>query len=397
MQLFLGHQYGCGFQGSGYIGGGSLPSTNTYEQEIVFGGEQRLEETIRTSLEVIDGDFYAVLSGCTAAIIGDDVRSIVGRFNSQGWKVIYAETSGFQGNSYRGYEQVWEAILDQLVKPLPRDANTVNLFGIVPGQDVFWLGNLAQIEKLLIKLGLTVNTFYTKRQNLSNVIGSAGAALNIFLSPYVGEDIERRYSEKFGVPSLRYPGVPIGPTATDEFVGRICAKLDLNPGRLMDEENQIVFDYLQKASLLFTGLNFQHRCSVIADAGTAISLTKFLADDFGQIPAVVVITDNPPDRLRTAITREFKTFEYPEEVPLYFAENQQEIYDTVRAYSPGYVLGSSLDKDFARTIGALQLSVSFPVSDRLILNKSYAGYEGSVTLVEDFFKSALDEHFDFHG
>jgi len=29
--------------------------------------------------------------------------------------------------------------------------------------------------------------------------------------------------------------------------------------------------------------------------------------------------------------------------------------------------------------------VSFPVTDRLVMNRAYAGYRGSITLVEDLF------------
>jgi hypothetical protein len=33
--------------------------------------------------------------------------------------------------------------------------------------------------------------------------------------------------------------------------------------------------------------------------------------------------------------------------------------------------------------------VSFPVTDRVILNRSYAGYRGAITFAEDYFAPAL--------
>jgi nitrogenase molybdenum-iron protein beta chain len=81
---------GCGLQASigtqiDYLGGGTgCPSTNTYEKEVIFGGEQRLRETIQGTLDVIDGDVYVVLSGCTAGIIGDDVQGVIAELKTLG-------------------------------------------------------------------------------------------------------------------------------------------------------------------------------------------------------------------------------------------------------------------------------------------------------------------------
>src|SRR5512133_1018715 len=75
VQLFYGQSFIGGFRGSGRIGGVCVPSTNTYEREVVFGGENRLKEQIEKTIELIEGDRYVVLTGCTAELIGDDVSS----------------------------------------------------------------------------------------------------------------------------------------------------------------------------------------------------------------------------------------------------------------------------------------------------------------------------------
>ena len=53
------------------------------------------------------------------------------------------------------------------------------------------------------------------------------------------------------------------------------------------------------------------------------------------------------------------------------------------AFSPAFVLGSSLDRGLASTIGAAHLSVSFPVSNRAVLDRGYTGYRGGLRLMED--------------
>ena len=63
----------AGHIGEGYVGGNQVPSTNTDESNVVFGGEKKLRDEISASLKVMKGDLFVALSGCTAGIIGDDV------------------------------------------------------------------------------------------------------------------------------------------------------------------------------------------------------------------------------------------------------------------------------------------------------------------------------------
>lgn len=393
LQIFLGQHYGGGLQGGAHLGGFTLPCTNTSEREVVFGGEARLEETIRTTIEVMAGDFFVVVTGCTAAIIGDDVQSVVRRCRDEGAVVMAADTSGFEGNAYRGYEQAWQAMIDHLVSPVPRQAMTVNLFGVVPGQDVFWHGHLVEVSSLLEALGLRVNTFYTDRQGLAEVRGSAGASLNLFLSPYLGRNIETTYTERFGIPSVRFPAVPIGPTATDAFLVAVRRALGLPGGTGEDRarrERTRAFDALQNASALMAGLSFQHRFAVVGDASTVVGVTRFLTDDFGQIPVAALVTDNAPEGSRAAIVEAVNTVNYREAVPVRFVNSQEQIAAELTRCRPTYVLGSSLDRTCASKLKALYLGVSHPLNHALVLNRSYAGYRGGVTLAEDYFGAALN-------
>jgi len=106
MMLYNGQNFVGGYCGHGYVSGAAVPSTNTYEKEIVFGAEDRLRQVLTTTREVMDGDLYFVITGCTADIIGDDVAAIVSEFREIGAPVAYASTAGFKGTNYQGYEAV---------------------------------------------------------------------------------------------------------------------------------------------------------------------------------------------------------------------------------------------------------------------------------------------------
>ena len=60
-----------------------------------------------------------------------------------------------------------------------------------------------------------------------------------------------------------------------------------------------------------------------------------------------------------------------------------------RPFSPAFVLGSRLDKDFADSIGAGHLSISYPISNRVVLSRGYAGFRGGLNLIEDILSVVL--------
>jgi nitrogenase molybdenum-iron protein beta chain len=393
MQLYNGLNYVAGFQAPGYVGSSAVPGTNTTEREVVFGGEPRLREIVQSSLEVMDGDYYVILTGCTPDIIGDDVGSVANDFRKEGHPIAYTLTPGFKGSTYQGYELVWKAFLDQVVeKPTERNDRSVNLFGIVPAQDVFWQGSLEEIARLLNGLGLTVNTFYTDRQGIEAVRHSSEAALNIVLSPWVGSEIVETYENLFEIPWLRFDGVPIGPTATESFLRSVAGTLELDPTRVdefIEKENRWAFDQLSKSLLALTGFDFHQRIAVLGDANSVVSIVRFLVNDFGQIPIVAVITDNAPEDAHKHIVRVLNDLEYGEKLKVVFTTDHWEAWNAVRESGTTYILGSSLDKELAQELGVLHLSVSFPITDRVILSHSYAGNRGAISLVEDFFAPAV--------
>jgi nitrogenase molybdenum-iron protein beta chain len=74
---------------------------------------------------------------------------------------------------------------------------------------------------------------------------------------------------------------------------------------------------------------------------------------------------------------------------LIFSEDRAEIADAIRSGSAGIVLGSSLERDVADELGVPFLAVSFPLVDRIVLDRGYAGYRGAAALLEDLGSAIL--------
>jgi len=376
-QVFYGQNFTSGYRGSGPLGGVSIPSTNTYEQEVVFGGEGRLREQIRTTLELVNGDTYVVLTGCTVGLIGDDVRAVVQEFKETPSRVVYAETPGFKGGSNEGYEIVLTALIDQLATKKPRIKNRVNILGIVPSQDVFWQGNLSEIERILTSLGLEVNTFF----NGLSLEEAGAASLNIVLSPWVGISVAETLKKRFGTPYIVHP-LPIGATDTSAFVRKVGTALKIDTTEVTTREEEWTYQYIDRISDFIVDFDVQLHFATISDAGYAVALNRFLVQDVGWIPSVAIVTDQVPDRYRTALHDNLNLGEglIPE---IIYESDSWRISEKLEKEKTAFILGSSLDKDLADRTGAWRLSVSFPITDRVVLARGYAGYKGATNLIED--------------
>lgn len=294
--LFGAYMGGSGFWGSGYCGGSSVPTSGITERDIIFGGEKRLAEQIKTTLELIDADLFLVLTGCMTELIGDDIQSVTKEFENSETPVLSIETGGFKGNSYSGYERVLQKLfVEYSEKVTDKRKNLVNIFGLVPAIDPFFRGDLDEIKRLLEKLGISVNTFFTNDQTIDNLREAPEASLNIVLSRTYGIDVAKKFEEKHGVPYY-INELPIGPTATAEFLRNISKLLGIcseDVENLIHYENKNYYNYIERISDVYVDSDFQHYAVVVGNANNVISITRFLSEDVGWIPKFSIITDVP--------------------------------------------------------------------------------------------------------
>jgi nitrogenase molybdenum-iron protein beta chain len=390
---------GSGLQVGGYCGTLAMPSSNVQERDVVFGGDSRLREQVENTLKVMDGKIYAVLTSCVTEIIGDDIKTIVSEFKNQGIPIIGAETGGFKGNSYRGYDLVLQSLFrDFLEKGVARKKKRVNLWGIIPSYDPFWRGNLEEVRRLLELLGLEVNSFFLADDTIEGIRKAGSASLNIVISHTYGLEAAALFEEIHGTPYISLP-LPIGASATESFLRAVGKSTkvasDLTEAVISDEKMRY-FRYLEPLTDCFTDLDLQRYAVVVGDANNATALTKFLADDLGWLPELAVCTDVLQDKEQDRLKEQLKHLESRYPVTLVFETDSSQVrghllkkwpvdgngkYQNV--FGPAFVLGSSLDREFALDIGAPHLSVSFPVANRAILDRGYTGFRGGLRLIED--------------
>lgn len=393
----------------GYCGGLSVPASNVTDKEIIFGGVIRLKQQVLNTLQIIDGRLYVIITSCVTEIIVDDVRSVVSdiyseRENMEGAALMYAETAGFKGNSYTGYDIVMSEIAKQfVVKNKAKKRGRVNVFGIVPFMDCFWKGNLAGIRKALELLGLTVNTFFTTNDTLEAVRSSSEAELNIVVSDVYGITIAKTYQSIHGIPYI-VSSLPIGPTATGKLLRETAdaLNLDVDIEKIIDDQCREYYQFLAPLTDAFYDGDHQRYAVIIADTNYTVALSRFLFDDLGWIPVYIQFTELLTEQqketlsekllIENAIINPQVIFDINASNAGKYIGNMYPRRDTdlyVETLSPAFVFGSAFERDLALKLNTPHLSISFPVTNRAIIHRGYTGFTGGLNLIEDIVSAVI--------
>ena len=382
-----------GGQLAGPLGPNMIPCSGLSNTEVVFGGEEKLRSLIETSQKVIQGDFYVVINGCTPSLVGDDVAEVTGSFARSEKPVIFAETAGFLGNNIWGHGKILEDIVSNLVaEPARTNPKQVNIWGIIPYFDPFWLGTLQEIQKLLEEIGLEPHVIYGRGQGLPAIKKLSEAGFNLVIGPWWDLDTARILGDKFGTPLLHYPVLPIGPTETNRFLREVTRFADLSPARteaVIQKHEADYYVYLERAITEFVEVRrFPKHFTTVANSSYALGVTRFLTNDLGMIPDTQYVTDGVPDRFTDGLRAQFADLREGITAEVVFTEDGGLIHQELSAArfnGKPFILGSSWEKALTNDLDGYFLSISSPASDRLIMDRSYFGYRGGLRLIEDFY------------
>lgn len=382
---------------SGYFSPNIFPCTSINEKDVVFGGVKKLDTTIGNALKVIDADLYVVLTGCIPEIVGDDTGEVVSRYADAEKPVIYAPTAGFRGNNYKGHEQVIDAIIEQYLKLSDKkEKGLVNIWADVPYQDLFWLGNIRTLESLVSELGLTPNTIFGYHRGIKNIDKIPEAEFNLLVSPWVGLGSMKKMEKKFGTPYLHLKTLPIGATETSRFLRAVgeFAKVPSEKVESVVKEHEDYYYYLieRYADLFLENRVINKQFTVIADAQYSLGITKFLVNDLGLIPATQFVVDDTPKQYRDSISEEFENLNFGIKAKASFETDGYKIHEEIKNHDyHGYplILGGYYEKELTESLKGNFLNISWPVQDKVVFDRAYAGYEGGIRLIEDIYTVAV--------
>jgi nitrogenase molybdenum-iron protein beta chain len=397
--IFSALNAGSGYIGGGYCGGQAMPSSNVVERDVVFGGEARLREQIQSTLELVDGDLFVVVTGCMVDMIGDDTAAVVAEFSGAEKTVIAVPTPSFRGNAFYGYELLFKGLIDRYIqKSAEKAALSVNILGIVPAQDVFWKGNLREIKRLLEQLGLAVNTFFGEGETLENFRNAGKASLNIVVSNSFGIDSAKHFEEVHGIPYIVSP-FPIGALQGESFLKTVGNVMNVDPRHIaavISREKENYYDYFSRIADIYNDADLQRYSIVVGDSSYAPAMTRFLSDELGWIPELAVVTDILDEGRQKTVRSQFAGLNSGLNPAVYFDTDTSSVKKYLREawprnrnnryydpLNPTVILGSAFERDLSAEFGYPLIPVSFPLTSRCVMNRGYAGFAGGLSLTED--------------
>jgi nitrogenase molybdenum-iron protein alpha chain len=181
-------------------------TTDMTENEIIFGGEQKLAQAIREAYELFHPKAIAVFSTCPVGLIGDDVHAVAREMKAElGINIFGFSCEGYKGVSQSaGHHIANNGLFTNVVgtEQLPASAKTnpwrVNVLGEYNiGGDAF------EIERILARCGIQLISTFSGNVQYSEIARSADANLNLIQCHRSINYMAEMMESKFGIPWLK--------------------------------------------------------------------------------------------------------------------------------------------------------------------------------------------------
>lgn len=291
-----------------YFGQPRVPCTYLDKRDYIYGSRGKLEEMLEFLKKDLPADLLVVVNSPGAALIGDNLRQIVGDVMGDRPAVI-VESPGYSSTVWEGYAQASERLVESFAQPPQKKKKSVNLLGL----SIFhrnYRGDLLELTRLLKLCGISVNCSLCCQSSLAEVRRLPEAELNVVLYPEYGLSAARLLEEKFGMPYV--VGLPIGFTETENLLREICSRLHCDPApALLEAERARATAYLHISRVnSLTGLPKGVKFAVHGTCSQCLGYARYLIRYLGMTAECISVLDdvdetNPEYRELLALLREF--------------------------------------------------------------------------------------------
>jgi len=388
------------------IGGGALrlygqtrvPCTDVWGEDLVFGGEAKLERALAALDGAEGGDapgLVAVVTTTPLSVIGDDVRGLL-RAKPRRARIVHVDGGGLLGGAADGYARALRALVREVMRPdVPRRPGSVNLLGLSIGQ-LRWEDDVAELRRMLASLGVEVNAVLTAGSALEEVERAPAAELNVVVHPEYGASAAREMGRAFGQASVGADGyAPYGLAATEAWLRGVGEALGLPMARveatLAAEAAAIRRRIVPPLAALDRTRPLKGRTvAVFAEAAPAVALSAFLVDYLGLDLALLGLKSGGPvaeaqlRRLEGDLGPVARVLREPD-----LATTRA----TLAEVRPDLVFGSGFERSAALDAGlpaSCCVDFGYPLWHRAVVTeRPFVGYRGVLTLVEDVLNAEL--------
>ncbi|MHC3994722.1 nitrogenase iron-molybdenum cofactor biosynthesis protein NifE [Thiomicrolovo sp. ZZH C-3] len=230
-------------------------TTGITTNDVIFGGDKRLEDSIDYVIEHYKPEAIFVYSTCVTALVGDDI-DMTCKLGSEkhGVPVVPVHAPGFVGGKNLGSRLAGEAVLEHLIGTKEPEYTTkydINLIG-----DYNVTGDMWQYLPMFEKLGIRVLASMSGDGRVGDIRTAHRAKLNVIVCAKSLVTLVRKMNEQWDIPwvSVSFYGKRDTTFAIREIVkGLGDPELIEKAERLIDEEEAKLDLALEPYRRMFKG------------------------------------------------------------------------------------------------------------------------------------------------
>jgi nitrogenase molybdenum-cofactor synthesis protein NifE len=175
--------------------------TDVTTNDIIFGGNQKLEDAITYLVEHKKPKGIFVYETCVTAMIGDDMDNVCARMQEKhGIAVVVVHSPGFVGGKNLGSRLGAESVLHQLIGT--KEPKEIHPFGINLIGEYNVTGDMWQYTPILEKIGIKVVSTLAGDGRLENIQMAHTAKLNVIVCAKSLISLTRKMQEKYHIPYI---------------------------------------------------------------------------------------------------------------------------------------------------------------------------------------------------
>jgi len=244
-------------------------STDMQDENIVFGGEKKLELAIREAYENFKPKSIAIFATCPVGLIGDDIHQVAKKMK----KELDINVFGFSCEGYRGVSQsaghhiANNGLLTHIVG---RDDTAmegkykINLLGEYNiGGDAFIL------EDMFEELGVTLQATFSGNSTISGFERSHTSDLNMVMCHRSINYIADMMEEKYGIPWIKVNFIGAEATAKSlrklahyfgekELIDKVEAYIETQMKKVLAVQEEVKKTTAGKLAMIFVGGSRAH-------------------------------------------------------------------------------------------------------------------------------------------
>jgi nitrogenase molybdenum-cofactor synthesis protein NifE len=178
-------------------------TTNVSTNDVIFGGNQKLEDSLEYIIEHKKPKAIFVYETCVTAMIGDDMDNVcqrVERKYEHKIPIIRVHSAGFVGSKNLGSRLGGEAVLEQLIGT--KEPETVHKYGINLIGEYNVTGDMWQYSEILDKIGIKIVSTLAGDGRIEDIRTAHTAKLNVIVCAKSLITLCRKMEEKYQIPNI---------------------------------------------------------------------------------------------------------------------------------------------------------------------------------------------------